>query len=123
MYISEFSSLTGASCKAIRLYESIGLLPEAKRKGSYRVYDTTYVETVIQIKSAQALGFKLSEIKSWAKGVNIERGLPAQVIICAIEAKRELIKTEISLLKEKDKKLEILYLAMKKSPCMLDSTP
>lgn len=28
----------GASRKAIRLYESLGLIPEPQRKGRYRIY-------------------------------------------------------------------------------------
>lgn len=33
MYIGEVSKLTGASAKAIRLYESLGLLGTVVRKG------------------------------------------------------------------------------------------
>ncbi|MCT7942129.1 MerR family transcriptional regulator [Shewanella holmiensis] len=53
MYIGEFAKLTGTTPKTIRFYESFGLIPEPLRKGKYRVYDHTYIETVKQIKRAQ----------------------------------------------------------------------
>lgn len=53
MYIGEFAKLTGTTPKTIRFYEYIGLMPEPLRKGKYRVYDHTYIETVKQIKRAQ----------------------------------------------------------------------
>ena len=102
MYIGEFATLTGTTPKTIRFYESIGLIPEPLRKGKYRVYDQTYVETVLQIKMAQDFGFKLSEIKSQIGEANIERGLPASIIIDAINSKREKIKDEIEKLKRID---------------------
>ena len=38
MYIGRLSELTGATPKAIRLYESLGLIPVPRRQGAYRVY-------------------------------------------------------------------------------------
>ena len=40
MYIGEFARLAGTTPKAIRLYEQLGLLPEPRRRGKYRVYRT-----------------------------------------------------------------------------------
>jgi DNA-binding transcriptional MerR regulator len=121
MYISEFSQLSGVTVKTIRYYENIGLLPEPIRKGKYRHYDDTYVETVKQIKQAQELGFKLSEIKSFIQGENIKRGLPVQVMLKAINDKQEHIRSEIQNLKLKGKMLEHLAVELNRSPCMLDS--
>jgi len=121
MYISEFSALAGVTVKTIRYYEKIGLLPEAHRNGKYRQYDDTYVETVKQIKQAQELGFKLSEIKSFIAGENIKRGLPALVMIKAINSKQNQIELEIQKLNLKAKMLEALAVELQKSPCMLDS--
>ena len=38
LYIGKVAEITGASCKAIRHYESLGLLPTPKRRGKYRIY-------------------------------------------------------------------------------------
>jgi MerR family transcriptional regulator, copper efflux regulator len=51
MLIGEVAKRTGASLKAIRLYESLGLLGRVRRKGSYRVYSE---ENVRQIRIANS---------------------------------------------------------------------
>ena len=38
LYIGQLAALTGATRKAIRHYEVVGLLPPPTRRGSYRVY-------------------------------------------------------------------------------------
>lgn len=121
MYIGEFSELTGTTPKTIRFYESIGLLPEPLRKGKYRIYDKTYIETVKQIKRSQDLGFNLSEIKSLIEGVNIKKGLPASVIIKAINSKRCQLRKEIEKINLIDDRLALLLDEMEKSPCIIDS--
>ncbi|WP_435235111.1 MerR family transcriptional regulator [Psychromonas sp. PT13] len=61
MLIGEASKLSGATQRAIRLYESLGLL-KISRKGKYRVYSKTNIELIKIIKEAQKLGIHLSEI-------------------------------------------------------------
>jgi len=121
MYIGEFATLTGTTPKTIRFYESMGLIPEPLRKGKYRIYGQTYVETVIQIKMAQNLGFKLSEIKSKIGDSNIKRGLPPSIIMSAIDSKRAQIKSEIVKLEQLDNELLQLKNTLKTSKCNLDS--
>ncbi|PHS20152.1 MAG: transcriptional regulator [Kangiella sp.] len=122
MYIGKFASLTGTTPKTIRFYESIGILPEPLRKRKYRIYDKTYIETVIQIKKAQDLGFKLAEIKSHMDDANIKKGLPASVIVNAITAKRNQIKLDIDKLQQLDTQMLELQKELEKSKCNLDST-
>ncbi|RKF17914.1 MerR family transcriptional regulator [Alginatibacterium sediminis] len=121
MYIGEFAALTGTTPKTIRFYESLGLLPEPLRKGKYRIYDQTYVETVKQIKMAQDFGFKLSEIKVQMGEENTKRGLPASVIANAIHLKRAQIKSEIEKLKLIDNNLLRLQHQLEISKCKVDS--
>ena len=121
MYISEFANLTGTTPKTIRFYESMGLLPEPSRKGKYRVYDYTYIETVKQIKRAQDFGFKLSEFKLLVEGVNIKRGLPASVIVNAISMKRDQLKADIEKLHLMDQQLLQLQDELKITNCDVDS--
>lgn len=62
-YIGKAAKQTGASAKAIRIYEKMKLIPAPERKGSYRIYTEKHIERIRMIKQAQALGFTLKEIK------------------------------------------------------------
>jgi DNA-binding transcriptional MerR regulator len=62
MRIGELAHRTATTPKAIRLYESRGLLGTVARAGSYRHYGETDVARVALIRRAQALGFRLSEL-------------------------------------------------------------
>ena len=65
MYIGHVSKLTGATPKAIRLYERMGLIPTPHRNGRYRVYTDGDVQLIGVIKTAQRLGFRLAEMKEF----------------------------------------------------------
>lgn len=62
MYIGKLAELTGATRKAIRHYESIGLIPSPQRKGNYRIYTMLDVHLVKMIRRAQSVGFSLAEL-------------------------------------------------------------
>lgn len=62
MRIGELAQRTGTTPKAIRLYEARGLLGTVARAGSYRHYGEADVASVLLIRRAQALGFRLSEL-------------------------------------------------------------
>jgi DNA-binding transcriptional MerR regulator len=61
MFIGETSKLSGATQRAIRLYESVGLL-KVSREGKYRVYTSENIALIKIIKEAQTLGISLSEM-------------------------------------------------------------
>ena len=63
MYIGEASKKSGATVKAIRLYEQLGLLLNIARKNSYRVFTEEDVLLIKFIKIAQSFDFKLLELK------------------------------------------------------------
>jgi len=46
MYIGELAKRAAATPKAIRLYESMGLLGRVARRGAYRVYSDRHVTQV-----------------------------------------------------------------------------
>lgn len=62
MYIGKVARLAGSTQRAIRLYESLGLI-DVPRQGRYRVYDTAHVEFIQLIKEAQGLGLTLKELQ------------------------------------------------------------
>lgn len=100
MYIGEISKLTGASPKAIRLYETLGLLGRIGRSGSYRVYSDSEVGQIRLIRQAQALGFRLSELRPLLGESSDEpdwEGLVRQ-----IDRKRAEIRQEIQRLRKLD---------------------
>ena len=114
MFIGEISQLTGASPKAIRHYESLGLLGKVSRAGSYRVYSSNDVRQVSLIRQAQTLGFRLAELRLVLQDESNEpdwEGLSQQ-----IERKRQSIKHEIDRLRSLDAQLDRINLEIRSCP-------
>lgn len=62
--IGEVSRRSGASRKALRLYEEAGILPPPRRTPSgYRVYGSDALDLLAFVSQAQRLGFTLEEIR------------------------------------------------------------
>jgi DNA-binding transcriptional MerR regulator len=63
--ISEVASRSGVPAKTLRYYEDIGLLEAPSRTESgYRNYDERILARLAFIRSAQAIGLSLGEIRS-----------------------------------------------------------
>ena len=95
MYIGKVSKLTGATPKAIRHYEAIGLLTPPKRVGKYRYYSDEDVKFIRLIKCAQTYGFQLSELRSIVKDAESYKKFPDEKFVVAIENKQKKIQCEI----------------------------
>lgn len=109
MYIGELASLTGATPKAIRHYEKLGLLPVAKRKGNYRIYEAIDVQSVKMIRLAQAVGFSLSELYDLSALKYKNNRFPVEVAQQLIQKKNQQIieqKAALTRLQEDLKQLE-----------------
>ena len=66
MQIGQISKQAGVSIDAIRFYERSGLLAAAPRsEGGFRHYSSSDVSTLQFIRSLQALGFSLNEIREF----------------------------------------------------------
>lgn len=103
LLIGTLSRLTGASPKAIRLYEELGLLGRVSRRGAYRIYSEHHVGQVRLVKQAQALGLRLSELEPL---LNARTGEPDwQQALRLLEAKRAAVGAEIERLRQLDAQL------------------
>jgi DNA-binding transcriptional MerR regulator len=62
--IGEVARAAGLSVQTLRYYERLGLLPPPRRSGNgYRLYPADTLKRLRLIRQAQALGFRLDEIK------------------------------------------------------------
>lgn len=92
MYIGEVAKQTGASVKAIRFYEELGLLTDVERQGSYRVYDSNHVLFISLIVKAKTLGFKLAELKQFVSIGDVD---PWQQVLQMIDQKQASLTEQI----------------------------
>ncbi len=105
MYIGALAKLTSASRKAIRHYESLGLIPVPQRKGRYRIYSEADANLICMIKRAQSLGFSLKEIMGVAS-VKAKTGkLPVEMVTDLINLKRTELRDIVRSALSKDKQL------------------
>jgi DNA-binding transcriptional MerR regulator len=106
MLIGRVSELTGATRKAIRHYESIGLITPPDRKGSYRIYNNHDVMVINMICRAKTLGFSLCEIKDIVSKKTEEKKLPIGLAYILIDKKISVLKQEVDDLLLKKEILE-----------------
>lgn len=106
MLIGRVSELTGATRKAIRHYESIGLISPPNRMGNYRVYNDHDVMVISMICRAKTLGFSLFEIKDIVSKKTVEKKLPFDLVDKLIEKKISELKQEAQALLGKAENLK-----------------
>lgn len=106
MYIGQLATLTGCTPKAIRLYESLGLLAEPKRRGRYRVYDAHDADVVRLIRASLSVGFKLSELSGLIAEKHRLQRFPIERANEEIEAKRRQVRARLQELQALDASLD-----------------
>jgi len=105
LYIGKLAELSGASRKAIRHYEALGLLPMAARKGSYRVYSERDVILVHMIKHAQSFGFSLAELHELVAATADKPRFPLKLANALIARKRAAMREQIADIRARDRGL------------------
>lgn len=109
MYIGKLAKLTGASPKAIRLYESIGLIPIPSREGKYRIYSDKDVALMHMIRRAQAVGFNLAELKELVALKTKSNRFPIEIANELIASKREKLRSDMDKINLLDRQLIELH--------------
>lgn len=117
MYISEASKKSGATQRAIRLYESLGLL-KVVRSGKYRTYTDTNITLIQIIKEAQTLGIQLSEIAALKSD---EQDLNWHQVSDFLVQKQHDIEVEIQALKTQKNRIRQYQKSIEKCLNGLDS--
>jgi len=108
MYIGEVATKTGASPRAIRLYESQGLITPPARKGKYRVYTSIDVDMIHIIKEAQHLGFQLAEIKNLLDSDVTCSNFPWVKAIKLLQEKNSQIQHQVNQLRQQMEEIKAL---------------
>ena len=67
MRIRELAAAAGTSTRTLRYYEEQGLLPAGRSANGYRVYDEHHVRVVREIRSLQAIGFSLADVRPFVE--------------------------------------------------------
>jgi DNA-binding transcriptional MerR regulator len=67
MRIRELAAQTGTTTRSLRYYEAQGLLPTGRSANGYRVYDGHHVRLVREIRSLQAVGFSLEDVRPFVE--------------------------------------------------------
>ena len=65
--IQELAARTGTTTRTLRYYEAQGLLPVGRSANGYRRYDEFHVRLVREIRSLQAVGFSLEEVRPFVE--------------------------------------------------------
>ena len=97
--IGEVARQSGLKVSAIRYYESLGLLPTARRVHGHRRYNADIFDRLAFIQTVQQVGFDLSQILDLVKAFETSN---SPVALCQEMARRKLAEVDklISRLKE-----------------------
>ncbi len=115
LYIGQVAEITGATRKAIRHYEKLGLLPSAVRRGQYRVYSERDVFLVHMIKHAQSYGFSLAELKELVAAMVKNDRFPLKLAEALVARKRAALSDQIVDIRKLDRRLVELLRDMKRN--------
>lgn len=89
--IGEVARQSGLKVSAIRYYESLGLLPTARRVHGHRRYNPEILERLAFIQTVQQVGFNLSQIADLVKAFETSN---SPVALCQGMARRKLAEVD-----------------------------
>lgn len=98
--IRQLSKISGVTARALRHYDSIGLLkPTTVTEAGYRLYDDTALERLQQILLFRELEFPLKEIRAILESPGFDRNRALEQQITLLEMKKEHLENLIDLAK------------------------
>jgi DNA-binding transcriptional MerR regulator len=98
--VGQAAAAAGTAATTLRFYEREGILtPTAKNRAGYRLYDHAAVERLRFIRSAQAVGFCLDDIRSLL-GLDSDNGKACRSVV------QPMLERRIAQLDEKMKELK-----------------
>jgi MerR family transcriptional regulator, redox-sensitive transcriptional activator SoxR len=89
--IGEVAAQTGLHVATNRYYENLGLLPIPHRVNTHRVYDKTVLQRLAFIRTAQRVGFTLTEIGLLLHQFDTN---PAPAVLCNELVEQKLLDLE-----------------------------
>ena len=96
--ITEVSKLTGASVRALRYYDRIGLLkPGRVTEAGYRLYDDAEIERLYLILLYREIGFSLKDIREILDAPDFDRNRVLDQQVALLQKKTEHLKNQITL--------------------------
>ena len=105
MRIGELARRNGLAASAVRYYEQLGLLPAPSRTESgYRSYPDDTVDRLTFIRSAQAVGLTLAEVRQ-VLGVRDTGEAPCRVVTELIDRRYAEVRARISELQALERDL------------------
>lgn len=108
MRIGELARQSGVPATTLRYYEQLGLLPEPDRTASgYRSYGDTAVDRLGFIRSAQAVGLTLAEVRD-VLGIRDTGEAPCRVVTDLIERRYAEVRSRIAELRALERELSRL---------------
>jgi DNA-binding transcriptional MerR regulator len=106
MRIGELAQASAVSRDTLRFYEQRGLIAAQRSANGYRDYPAEMVQLVLYIKTAQRLGFSLSEIGSSVAAL-WKAADPDSAVTQLLQDKLTLIETRITELGELRQELQL----------------
>jgi len=108
MRIGELARRSGVAPTALRYYEQIGLLPQLGRTESgYRSYGEESLDRLAFIRSAQAVGLTLAEVRE-VLGVRDAGEAPCRVVTDMIDRRFAEVRSRIAELRVLERDLAML---------------
>ncbi len=109
MRIKELAQRAYVSDTAVRYYESLGILPPARRlPNGYRDYDQSDVERLKFVAGARSLDFSLDDIAE-ILALRDQREAPCRAVLEMLAQKADEIQQRIVELQQLEKQLRDLY--------------
>jgi len=109
MQIQGLTQATGVSEKTIRYYESIGVLPEPRRKpNGYRDYSEADIDRVKLVAGARRLELSLDDIKE-ILAMRDRREAPCRAVLDMLEHKADEVRQRVRQLQQLEKELRQLH--------------